>query len=137
MKFILMMHTTWGESGDYDLFKWPPGALGQHMKFLGALNEALEKEGALVGIEGLSAPNQAKLVRASPNGGPPITDGPFPESKEFLAGWWIIDVEGPERAYEIAARASAAPGPDGAPLNMAIEVRQFLTGPPPKGGRAP
>lgn len=134
MKFILMMHTAWGKTGDYDIFEWPPSALERHMKFLGALNAELEKEGALVGIEGLTAPNQAKLVRANPNGGPPVTDGPFPESKEFLAGWWIIDVESPERAYEIAARASAAPGPDGKPLNMAIEVRQFLSGPPPKEG---
>jgi len=137
MKFILMMHTPWGETGDYEIFKWPPSALDQHMKFLGALNEELEQEGALVGIEGLSAPNQAKLVRANPDGGPPITDGPFAESKEFLAGWWIIDVESPERACEIAARASAAPGPNGAPLNMAIEVRTFLSGPPPKRGRTP
>ena len=60
--------------------------------------------------------------------GAPITDGVFPEAKEFLAGYWIVDVESPERAYEIAARASAAPGTGGAPLNMAIEVRQVMSG---------
>jgi hypothetical protein len=60
-----------------------------------------------------------------------VTDGPFAESKEFLAGYWIVDVETPQRAHAIAARASAAPGPKGAPLNMAIEVRQVMTGPPP------
>ena len=63
--------------------------------------------------------------------GEPVTDGVFPESKEFLAGYWIVDVESPERAYAIAAEASAAPGPGGAPLNMAIEVRQVMSGPPP------
>ena len=73
---------------------------------------------------------QVKLVRAGKNG-EPITDGPFPESKEFLAGYWIVDVESPERAYEIAAKASAAPGPRGAPLNMPIEVRQVMSGAAP------
>jgi hypothetical protein len=58
--------------------------------------------------------------------GAPVTDGVFPESKEYLAGYWIVDVETPERAYDIAARASAAPGPGGASLNMPIEVRQVM-----------
>jgi hypothetical protein len=70
------------------------------------------------------------LVRAGRNG-VPVTDGPFAESKEFLAGYWIVDVDTPERAYELAAKASAAPGPGGAPLNMAIEVRQVMSGPLP------
>jgi hypothetical protein len=134
MKFILMMHAKWGETGDWDIFKWPASALQEHMKFLGDLNDELQREGVLVGIDGLAPPNQARLVRANSTGGPPITDGPFAESKEFLAGWWIIEVETPQRAYEIAARASKAPGPDGAPLNTAIEVRQVMSGPPPKGG---
>jgi hypothetical protein len=58
-----------------------------------------------------------------------VTDGPFAESKEFLAGYWIVDCDSAERAYEIAARASAAPGPDGAPLNIPIEVRQVMCAP--------
>jgi hypothetical protein len=69
-------------------------------------------------------------VRAGSDG-KPITDGVFPEAKEFLVGYWIVDVESPERAYQIAAAASAAPGPRGAPLNMPIEVRQVMSGPPP------
>ena len=64
--------------------------------------------------------------------GRPVTDGVFPESKEFLAGFWIIEVPNAARAYELAAEASAAPGPDGAPLNMAIEVREVQCGPPPE-----
>ena len=59
----------------------------------------------------------------------PVTDGPFAEAKEFLAGYWLVDVDSPERAYAIAARASAAPGPGGAPLNMPIEVRQVMSAP--------
>jgi hypothetical protein len=89
----------------------------------------LSAAGELAGAEGLSGPDQAKLVRAGANG-EPITDGVFPESKEFLAGYWIVDVDTPERAYAIAAEASAAPGPGGKPLNMSIEVRQVMTGPP-------
>ncbi|HKS55830.1 MAG TPA: YciI family protein, partial [Steroidobacteraceae bacterium] len=85
--------------------------------------------GELVSAEGLDAPTQAKIVRAGKDG-KPITDGVFPESKEFLAGYWIVDVESPQRAYQLAAEASAAPGPGGAPFNMAIEVRQVMSGPP-------
>jgi hypothetical protein len=68
-------------------------------------------------------------VRAGKDGAP-TTDGVFPESKEFLAGYWIIDVESAERAYQVAARASAAPGIGGAPMNMPIEVRQVMSGRP-------
>jgi hypothetical protein len=79
----------------------------------------------------LTGPDQAKLIRAGGDGSP-ITDGVFPESKEFLAGYWIVDVESPARAYAIAAEASAAPGPGGAPMNMAIEVREVMSGVPPE-----
>ena len=75
--------------------------------------------------KGLAWPKEAKIVRAG-NDGEPVTDGVFPESKEFLAGYWVIDVESPEQAYQIAARASAAPGLGGKPANMPIEVRQVL-----------
>ena len=84
--------------------------------------------GELVDAEGLAFPDQAKLVRAGKSG-ESITDGVFPESKEFLAGFWIVDVDSLDRACAIASRASAAPGPDGAPLNMSIEVRQVMSGP--------
>jgi len=89
----------------------------------------LRESGELVAAEGLACPDQAKLVRAGKDGRP-VTDGIFPESKEFLAGYWMVDVDSPERAYEIAAGASAAPGPGGAAMNNPIEVRQVLSGPP-------
>ena len=72
-------------------------------------------------------PDQAKVVRAGKDGAP-ITDGVFPESKEFLAGYLMVDVESAKRAYEIAAIWSAAPGPGGLPLHMPIEVRQVMGG---------
>ena len=76
-------------------------------------------------------PSDARVVRATSGGAPAVTDGPYPEAKEFLAGYWIVDVSSPDEAYEIAGRASAAPGPGGTPLNMPIEVRQVMSGPPP------
>jgi hypothetical protein len=78
----------------------------------------------------LAPPGQARIVRAGSQGKPDVTDGPFAETKEFLAGYWIVDVESAEQAYAIAARASAAPGPGGKPLNMPIEVREVMSGPP-------
>jgi hypothetical protein len=128
MKYILMMNTMRAEQG---VPNWPRGDLRAHIAFMKKLNQDLHESGELVSAEGLSFPDQAKLVRASKDG-TPVTDGVFPESKEFLAGFWIVDVETPERAYAIAARASAAPGPGGTPLNMPIEVRAVMSGPPPE-----
>lgn len=127
MKYILMMNAPGG--GPYQIANWPQEDIKAHIAFMMRLNQKLGESGELVGAEGLAGPEQAKLVRAGKDG-KPVTDGVFPEAKEFLAGYWIVDVESPERAYEIAAQASAAPGPGGEPLNMAIEVRQVMSGPP-------
>ena len=127
MKYILMMNTMRAGNG---VPSWPKGDLQAHIAFMLSLNRELHEAGELVGAEGLSFPDQARLVRAGKDG-VPVTDGVFPESKEFLAGFWIVDVESAERAYAIAARISAAPGPGGAPLNMPIEVRPVMSAPPP------
>lgn len=130
MKFILMMGMkTDKASQEKGIMTWPKEDIQAHIQFMMDFNKQLKEAGELVSAEGLAWPDQAKLVRAAKDG-TPITDGVFPESKEFLIGYWIIDVETPERAYEVAARASAAPGPGGAPLNMPIEVRQIMSGPP-------
>ena len=129
MKYMLMMNAPRG-TGDYQAASWSPDDLKAHIAFMHRLNAELKEAGELVGAEGLAPPAQARLVRAGKNGGPPVTDGVFPEAKEFLAGFWIVDVDRPERAYEIAARASAAPGPGGAPLIIPIEVRQVMSAPP-------
>lgn len=127
MKYILMMNCP--KTG-YDTFgSWPKKDIQAHIDFMIGLNKSLSESGELVSAEGLASPQQAKLVRAGKDGAP-ITDGVFPEAKEFLAGYWIVDVESPEQAYAIAARASAAPGPGGDPMNMPIEVRQVMSGPP-------
>ncbi len=132
MRYMLMMNTPRG-TFDYQINNWAPEDFKAHIAFMHRFNKELIEAGEWVDGQGLSAPTQAKLVRAGKNGGPPVTDGVFPESKEFLAGFWIIDVDRPERAYAIAAKASAAPGPGGAPLTMAIEVRPVLSAPPVDG----
>ena len=129
MKFMLMMNAPRG-TGDYQVASWSPDDLKAHIGFMISLNKELTEAGELVSAEGLAAPGEAKRVRAGKNGGPPVTDGVFPESKEFLAGFWIIDVERPERAYEIAAKVSSAPGPGGAPIIIPVEVRQVMSAPP-------
>ena len=128
MKYLLMMHLPAGTT-EYQLYSWAPEDFQAHIAFLHQYNRELTEAGEWVDALGLTPPGQAKLVRAGKDG-EPITDGPFPEAKEFLAGYWIVEVDSPERAYELAAKASAAPGPGGAPLNMPIEVRQVMSGPP-------
>jgi hypothetical protein len=128
MKYILMMNTMRAGHGVPD---WPKKDIQGMIAFMKNFDRELRDSGELVSAEGLAFPDQAKLVRAGKDG-MPITDGIFPESKEFLAGYWIVDVDSPERAYAIAAQASACPGPGGAPLNMPIEVRPVMSGPPPE-----
>jgi hypothetical protein len=90
------------------------------------INKELSDSGEFVATQGLTGPDEAKVVRGQKNG-VPVTDGVFAESKEFLLGYWIIDVETPDRAYTIASLISAAPGPGGVPTNMPIKVRQFAS----------
>ncbi len=126
MKYLLMMNSP-GKT--FQIGSWPHEDIQAHIAFMMAFAKKLSSDGELVSAEGLAGPEQAKLVRAGQDG-KPVTDGVFSETKEFLAGYWIVDVETPERAYEIAAAASMAPGPGGAPLHLPIEVRQVMSGPP-------
>ena len=124
MKYILMMT---GTKAGVDTYRaWSRSDVEAHFAFLKTLNKDLSNSGELVANEPLAGPDQAKVVRAGKDGAP-ITDGVFPEAKEFLLGYWIVDVESAERAYEIAARLSAGPGPGGVPTNMPIEVRQIMS----------
>ena len=127
MKYMLMMHAP-GKVA-YQVASWAKQDLQAHIAFMGNLGNKLKAAGEWVDGQGLAGPDQAVIVRAGKDGRP-VTDGVFPESKEFLAGYWIVDVDSAERAYAIAAEASAAPGPGGAALNMAIEVREVMSPPP-------
>jgi hypothetical protein len=112
MKYILMMTGTQaGVDGDR---AWSKQDIETHFAFLGRLNRELTESGEFVATQPLARPDEARIVRAGKDGAP-ITDGVFPEAKEFLLGYWIVDVERPERAYEIAARLSAGPGPGECP----------------------
>jgi hypothetical protein len=127
MKYMLMMQ---GTQSNFESFgSMPPEDIKAHIKFMINFQEGLKQSGELVDAQGLAPPNQAKVVRAGGGGAAAITDGPFPEAKEFLAGYWIVDVRSPERAIEIAAQASAAPGQGGVPMNIPIELRAIGTAP--------
>jgi hypothetical protein len=126
MKYMLMMNTPAG--GPYQIMSWPEKDIKAHIAFMKSFARKLGQAGELIGAEGLAAPDQAKLVRAGKDA-KPVTDGVFPESKEFLAGFWIVEVDSAERAYAIAAEASMAPGVGGEPLHLAIEVRQVMSAP--------
>ena len=129
MKYMMILNTP--RDGYTQYMNWPRKILEANTKFMETFTKKLAAAGELVSAEGLAAPDEAKLVRAGKDGRP-ITDGVFAESKEFLAGYWIIDVDSPERAIEIAAEASTAPGApvigaDGKTIeHLWVELRQIL-----------
>ena len=132
MRFMLLQN--YGETDLHcpPMTEWTPGDIKAHVEFQQVLNQELIERGELVDAQGLAAPEQAKFVVSDGSSAPVITDGPFPESKELLAGYRIVDVDTAERAIEIAAQGSAAPGPNGVPIRQPIEVRQVLSAPDPE-----
>lgn len=125
MKYMLMINTP--RDGYKQYMSWPKEILEANLAFMANFARKLSAAGELLSAEGLTTPVQAKLVRAGKDG-KPVTDGVFPEAKEFLAGYWIVKVDSPERAYQLAADASTAPGAGDTPLM--IEVREIASGPP-------
>ena len=109
--------------GPYQMQGWSPEDVKRMVGFMNDLNKDLKASKQWVVAEGLVSPDQARLVTANGDGSPSVTDGPFAESKEFIAGFWIIDVKDAEEAYKFAAKVSSCPGPGGKPLNMPVEVR--------------
>jgi len=128
--YMLMMHAPKAGWTDAGIGTWPVEDVKAHIRFMKDFAQALHQSGELAAAEGLAGPEDARIVRANAAGTPDVTDGPFAEAKEFLAGYWIVDVDSTERAYEIAARVSGAPGKQGVPLNMPIEVREVMSAPP-------
>lgn len=112
--------------------EWDPDDITAHLEYLRALNNQLIDSGELVDLQALTGPELAKVVTFDGQTGPVVTDGPYTEVKEVLAGYQMVDVETEARAIEIAAKVSAAPGPGGVPLRQPIEVRKVM-GPPPSG----
>lgn len=126
MKFMLLQHYGRVEGDVPPMSQWAPEDVEAHIKFQKDLNAELRENGEFVEAQALTGPEAAKFVLATGGGAPIVTDGPFAESKELLAGWRLVDVESPERALEIAAQASEGPGPAGVPLRQQIEVREVM-----------
>jgi hypothetical protein len=124
-KFLLLTRYD-SELGVPPIDEWDPADVNAHLEYLTKLNDELAARGELVEMQALVAPELARTVSADGRSTPVITDGPFPETKEVLAGYQLLDVESEERALEVAAQVSAAPGPDGVPMRQRIEVRQVM-----------
>lgn len=120
MKFMVQMNV---KKGPYQMEGWSPEDMKRMVGYMHDLNRELKAAGQWVTAEGLVSPDQARMVKANSDGSPSVTDGPYAESKEFIAGFWIVDVKDADEAYRFAARVSACPGPGGTPLNMPVEIR--------------
>jgi hypothetical protein len=127
MKFMVQMNV---KKGPYQMEGWAQEDVQRMVRFMHELNGDLKKAGQWVAAEGLVSPDEARIVKANDDGSPSVTDGPFAESKEFIAGYWIINVKDADEAYRFAARVSSCPGPGGKPLNMPVEVRAVGEAPP-------
>ncbi|TQM79443.1 hypothetical protein FHX81_1751 [Saccharothrix saharensis] len=127
-KFLLLMNYGPAANCDVPMDQWAREDIAAHIRFQQDLGKELAENGELVDAQGLAGPELAKTVTFTGSGTPVITDGPFPESKELLAGYWLVDAT-LERALEIAAQASAAPGPNGVPIGQPIEVRELMSAP--------
>jgi len=111
---------------DTPMTEWAPEEITAHMDYYRALNRELIESGELVDHTALTGPELAKVVTSDGKTAPVVTDGPFAEFKEMLAGFQLVDVESEERAIEIAARVSCVPGPGGVPLQQPIGVRRVM-----------
>jgi hypothetical protein len=132
MRFMLLQNYGEVESGCAPMPEWTPAEIQAHIEFQHVLNQELTERGELVDAQGLAGPEQAKFVVSNGKEAPVVTDGPYSEAKELVAGYRLVEVETEERAIEIAARASAAPGPRGEPIRQPIEVRQVISAPVPE-----
>ncbi|MEU0550471.1 YciI family protein [Micromonospora sp. NPDC005979] len=129
MKYMLLMQFSATGTDFPGIDTWTQDEVRAHVGFMREVNEKLVADGEWVDAQGLGGPQQARIVRADEGGAPVVTEGPFAETKEFLAGFWIVDLDSRQRAVELAAHISTAPGPGGRPLNMPIEVHPVMSAP--------
>jgi len=127
MKYLLLKHYRGAPApvNDVPMDEWTPDEVEAHIRYMNEFAKGLERTGEFVDGQALS-PGGA-WVRYDGEGRPPVTDGPFAETKDLIAGWMIIDVDTYERAIELAGELSAAPGAGGKPIHEWLEVRPFLT----------
>ncbi len=131
MRFMLLQNYGPVESGMGPIFEWSQADIQAHIEFQIALNRELAALGEFVDGQGLASPESARFVTSDGRQPPVVSDGPFPETKELVAGYRLVDVASLARAIEIAARISAAPGIGGEPIRQPIEVREVLGAPEP------
>ncbi|HEY0952452.1 YciI family protein [Nocardioides sp.] len=128
-KYLLLKHYRGAKPLDCPpIDQWAPAEVEAHMAFMTDVIDQLRERGEFVDAQAVAP--EGTFVRFDGDGRPPVTDGPFAETKELVAGWVVIDVDSPERAYEAAAHLSSAPGPGGEPIREWIEVRPFMELPP-------
>lgn len=129
MRVMLLQNYGSVESEMGPMHEWTEADVQAHVEFQIALNQHLDELGELVDAQALDAPSAARFVSSDGTRAPVVTDGPYPESKELVAGYRIVEVDSLERALEIAAQISAAPGVGGRPIRQRIEVREIMTMP--------
>jgi hypothetical protein len=126
MKFLLLTRHNASDNAVSPMAEWDPADAEAHLAALRAINEQLTESGELLMMQALADPAAGRIVHGLDAGTPIVTDGPYPESTELLAGYQLIDVVDEDRAVEIAAQVAAAPGPGGKPINNRIEVRAVM-----------
>ena len=131
MKYLLLKHYCGGPTPVVDLppiDRWKPEEFDAHVQFMRDFAARLQESGEFVAADALAP--EGTFVRSDGEGRPPVTDGPFAETKDLIAGWMMIDVDSYDRALELAAELSAAPGPGGEPIHEWLELRPVMSEPP-------
>jgi hypothetical protein len=128
--YLLLKHYRGGPAAinDIPMDQWQPHEVEAHIQFMADFATRLEESGEFV--DGQALAPEGVWVRSDGAGKPPVTDGPFAETKDLIAGWMVIDVDSYERAVELAGELSSAPGANGEPIHEWLELRPFLTAPP-------
>ncbi|MFC8046081.1 YciI family protein [Nocardia sp. NPDC057353] len=126
-KYLLLKHYRGAPAAvnDVPMDRWTPEEITAHVRYMEEFAGRLERNGEYVDSQSLAA--EGTWVRSDGAGRPPVTDGPFAETKDLIAGWMIIDVDSYERALELAGELSAAPGKDGIPVQEWLEIRPLMT----------
>ncbi len=129
-KYLLLKHYRGAPASinDVPMEQWTPEEISAHVQYMNDFAARLEKTGEFVGGQALAP--EGEWVRYDGEGRPPVTDGPFAETKDLIAGWMVIDVDSHERAVELAGELSAAPGAGGKPIHEWLELRPFLAAEP-------
>jgi hypothetical protein len=125
-KYLLLKHYRGAPApvNDVPMDRWTPEEIDAHMAYMQDFATRLSESGEFV--DGQALAPEGAFVRYDGEGRPPVTDGPFPETKDLIAGWMIIDVDSWDRAVQLAGELSAAPGAGGRPIHEWLEVRPIL-----------